>query len=420
MDSMGTARWLSIVGIGEDGWDGLPPAARAAVESAAILYGGSRHLDLVPAVAGQERLSWPSPMTEAFPGLIARRGQRVCVLASGDPSWYGVGATLSRLVPAAETTVIPAASAFSLAASRLGWPLQDCRCLTVHGRPLELVVPHLQPNAKLLLLSWDGTTPAKLAALLRARGFGASRLTVLEAMGGAREGRLEATAEAWTEERTADLNTIALDCAAAPGARILPLAPGLPDDWFEHDGQITKREVRAVTLSFLAPRRGELLWDVGAGSGSIGIEWMLRDPANRAIAVEHHPERIARILANAAALGVPGLTLARGKAPAALTGLDLHGLERPDAIFIGGGLTTEGVLATCWDALPPGGRIAANAVTLESEAVLFDAHKRLGGELTQIAVARASAVGGFRGWRAAMPVTLWRAEKPHAEGTWTA
>ncbi|PWC39060.1 precorrin-6y C5,15-methyltransferase (decarboxylating) subunit CbiE [Azospirillum sp. TSO35-2] len=412
---MGTARWLTIVGIGEDGWDGLSPAARAAVEHAAVLYGGTRHLGLVPAVAGQERVAWPSPMTDAFPGLLARRGQRVCVLASGDPSWYGVGATLSRLVPAAETMVIPAPSAFSLAAARLGWPLQDCRCLTLHGRPLELVVPHLQPNAKLLVLSWDGTTPATLAALLRARGFGASRLSVLEAMGGPREARLEATADTWSTERVADLNTIALDCVAAADARVLPLAPGLPDDWFDHDGQITKREIRAVTLSFLAPRRGELLWDVGAGSGSIGIEWMLRDPANRAVAVEHHAERIARILANAAAFGVPGLTLARGKAPAAL-----EGLERPDAVFIGGGLTADGVLDACWSALPPGGRLAANAVTLESEAVLIDAHKRFGGELSQIAVSRASAVGGFRGWRPLMPVTLWRVEKPQAEVAWTA
>ncbi|MBP2297638.1 precorrin-6y C5,15-methyltransferase (decarboxylating) subunit CbiE [Azospirillum picis] len=410
MDSTASPRWLTIVGIGAEGWDGLPPAGRAAVESAAVLYGGERHLGLVPAVAGQERLSWPSPMTGAFPDLLGRRGQRVCVLASGDPSWYGVGATLSRLVPASETTVIPAPSAFSLAAARLGWPLQDCRCLTVHGRPLELVVPHLQPNAKLLLLSWDGTTPAKLAALLRARGFGASRLTVLEAMGGPREERHEATADGWSMDRVGDLNTIALDCVAAPGARILPLAPGLPDDWFAHDGQITKREVRAVTLSFLAPRRGELLWDVGAGSGSIGIEWMLRDPANRAVAVEHHEERIARILANASALGVPSLALARGRAPAALAGL-----ERPDAIFIGGGLTGDGVLEACWEALAPGGRLAANAVTLESEAVLIDAHRRLGGELAQVAVSRASSVGGFRGWRPAMPVTLWRVEKP-----WTA
>lgn len=410
MDSMGTGRWLTIVGIGEDGWDGLSPAGRAAVEHASILLGGSRHLGLVPVVAGQERSAWPSPLTDAIPGLLAQRGQRVCVLASGDPSWYGVGATLARFVPAAETTLIPAASAFNLAAARLGWPLQDCRCLTIHGRPLELVIPHLQPNAKLLLLSWDGTSPSRLAALARARGFGASRLTVLEAMGGPREGRIDATADGWTMERVADLNTIALECVAAPDARILPLAPGLPDDWFEHDGQITKREVRAVTLSFLAPRRGELLWDVGAGSGSIGIEWMLRDPANRAIAVEHHDERIARILANAAALGVPGLTLARGKAPAAL-----DGLERPDAIFIGGGLTADGVLDACWTALPASGRLVANAVTLESEAVLIGAHKRLGGELAQVAVSRASNVGGFRGWRPSMPVTLWRVEKP-----WTA
>ena len=407
MDSMGTARWLSIVGIGEDGWDGLPPTARAAVESAAILYGGSRHLDLVPAVAGQERLSWPSPMTDAFPGLIARRGQRVCVLASGDPSWYGIGATLSRIVPADETLVVPAPSSFSLAAARLGWPLQEAVCLTVHGRPLELVIPHLHPGARLLILSWDGTTPAKLAALLTARGFGPSRIVALESMGGPHERRVDATADAWNAERIADLNTLAVECVAAPGARSLPRAPGLPDDWFEHDGQITKREVRAVTLSWLAPRRNELLWDVGAGSGSIGVEWMLSDPTNRAIAVEHKADRLARIPANAAAFGVPGLELVRGKAPEALSGL-----PAPDAVFIGGGLTVEGVLDACWSALKPGGRIVANAVTLESEAMLIATHKRLGGQLSQIAVSRAAPIGGFMGWRPLMPVTLWFGEKP--------
>ncbi|MGF7173850.1 precorrin-6y C5,15-methyltransferase (decarboxylating) subunit CbiE [Azospirillum doebereinerae] len=407
MDSTSPPRWLSVVGLGEDGWDGLSPAARAVVERAEFLIGGARHLSLIPAIAGQERAAWPSPLTDAFPSLLARRGQRVCVLASGDPSWYGIGATLSRIVPATETMLIPAASAFSLAAARLGWPVQETVCLTVHGRPLELVVPHLQPNARLLVLSWDGTTPAKLAALLRARGFGASRLTALEAMGGPRESRTEATAESWTAERIADLNTVAVECIAAPGARILPRAPGQPDDWFEHDGQITKREVRAVTLSFLAPRRGESLWDVGAGSGSIGIEWMLADPANRAVAVEHREDRVARILSNAAAFGVPGLEVARGKAPGALAGR-----TPPDAVFIGGGVTNEGVLDACWDALKPGGRLVANAVTLESEAVLFDAHKRLGGELSQIAVARAAPVGGFRGWRPLMPVTLWRVDKP--------
>lgn len=407
MDSTSPARWLTIVGIGEDGWDGLSPNARAAVERAEWLLGGARHLSLVPEIAGQQRTPWPSPLHDAFPALLERRGQRVCVLASGDPSWYGIGATLSRVIPAAETLVLPAPSAFSLAAARLGWPVQEAVCLTVHGRPLELVVPHLHPGARLLILSWDGTTPAKLAALLRARGFGGSRITALEAMCGPREAMTEATADTWTAERVADLNTLAVECVAGPDARILPRAAGLPDEWFEHDGQITKREIRVVTLSFLAPRRGELMWDVGAGSGSIGIEWMLSDPSNRAIAVEHHGERIARILANAAALGVPGLELVRGKAPDALAVL-----PSPDAVFIGGGLTGAGVLETCWTALKPGGRLAANAVTLESEAVLIDAHKRLGGDLTQIAVSRASPVGGFRGWRPSMPVTLWRAEKP--------
>ena len=407
MDSTSIPRWLSIVGLGEDGWDGLPPTARAVVEQAEWLIGGARHLALVPAVAGQERSSWPSPLTDAFPALLARRGRRVCVLASGDPSWYGIGATLTRVVPAAETAIHPAPSAFSLAAARLGWPLQDTACLTVHGRSLELVIPHLQPNARLLLLSWDGTTPARLAALLQARGFGASRLVALEAMGGPREGRTAATAAEWAADRVADLNTLAVECVADAGARILPRAPGLPDAWFEHDGQITKREIRAVTLSFLAPRRGERLWDVGAGSGSIGIEWMLADPANRAVAVEHRADRVARILANATAFGVPGLEVARGRAPEALAGL-----APPDALFIGGGLTNDGVLETCWDRLKPGGRLVANAVTLESEAVLFEAHRRFGGELSQIAVSRAAPVGGFRGWRPLMPVTLWRVEKP--------
>lgn len=406
------SRWLSVVGIGEDGWDGLSPAARAVIERAACVYGGARHLAFLPVVPGQERVVWPSPLPDALPGLLARRGQPVCVVASGDPLWYGVGATLARVVPAHEMMVLPAPSAYSLACARLGWPVQDTRCLTLHGRPLELVIPHLQQNAQLLILSWDGTTPAKLAALLRARGFGASRLTAMEAMGGPREAQRSASADTWDQEAealgpVADLNTLAVDCVAGPDARIHPLAPGLPDAWFDHDGQITKREVRAVTLSLLAPLRGETLWDVGAGSGSIGIEWMLTDPANRAIAVESHPDRQTRILANATALGVPGLELVRGRAPAAL-----DGLSAPDAVFIGGGVSNDGVLDSCWSALKPGGRLVANAVTLEGEAVLYDAQRRLGGELTQISVSRAVPVGGFRGWKPFMPVTLWRADKP--------
>ncbi len=406
--SASPTRWLSVVGLGEDGWNGLAPAARALIEGAELVAGGARHLALVPERPGQQRFVWPSPLVEAWPVLLARRGRPVCVLASGDPSWYGIGATLARRVPAEEMRVLPGVSAFSLAAARLGWPLQDCVCLSVHGRPLERVIPHLVPGARLLMLSWDGTTPARLAALATARSFGASRLTVLEAMGGPRERRREARADAWTEARVEDLNTVALECAAERGARVLPRTPGLPEDWFAHDGQITKREVRALTLSWLAPRRGELLWDVGAGSGSIGIEWLLADPANRAIAVEPRADRAERIPVNAAALGVPGLELVRGAAPGALAGL-----LPPDAVFIGGGLTVPGVLDACWAALAPGGRLVANAVTLESEAFLVGAQSRLGGQLSRIAVSRAEPLGGFLGWRPLMPVTLWRVEKPY-------
>lgn len=400
-------RWLTIAGIGEDGWDGLSPAARAAVTGASLVIGGARHLSLIPPQEGQERMAWPSPLADAFPGLLARRGRDVCVLGSGDPSWYGIGATLSRLVPADEMRVLPAPSSFSLAAARLGWPLQDTVCLTVHGRPLELVIPHLHPGARLLVLSWDGTTPARLAALLSARGFGPSRLTVLEAMGGVRERITSFPAAAAPADTVADLNTIAVEVAAEPGARVIPLAPGLPDDWFDHDGQITKREIRALTLSFLAPRRGALLWDVGAGSGSVGIEWMLCDPTCRAIAVEGRGDRSHRIPANAAALGVPGLELVVGTAPDALAGL-----PRPDAVFIGGGLTNGGVVDACWAALRPGGRLAANGVTLETEAALTDWKKGLGGDLVRLSVARAQPLGGFLGWKPLMPITLWTVEKP--------
>lgn len=400
-------RWLTIAGIGEDGWDGLSPAARAAITDAALVIGGARHLSLIPECAGQERMAWPSPLSDAFPGLLARRGQDVCVLASGDPSWYGIGATLSRLVPAAEMRVFPAPSSFSLAAARLGWPLQEVGCLTVHGRPLELVIPHLHPGARLLVLSWDGTTPGTLAALLSARGFGPSRLTVLEAMGGVRERITSFPAAEAPADPFADLNTVAVEVVGEPGARVIPLAPGLPDDWFDHDGQITKREIRALTLSFLAPRRGGLLWDVGAGSGSVGIEWMLCDPSCRTIAVEGRGDRSGRIPANAAALGVPGLELVVGTAPDALAGL-----PRPDAVFIGGGLTNAGVVDACWAALKPGGRLAANGVTLETEAALTDWKKRLGGDLVRLSVARAQPLGGFLGWKPLMPITLWTVEKP--------
>lgn len=394
--------WLRIVGLGAEGWDGLSPAARELVESATLLVGGRRHLEAVPPVAGQERMAWPSPLHDAFDTILGRRGEPVCVLGTGDPFWYGIGATLARHLDPAEMRVVPHASAFSLAAARMGWSLQEAACVSVHGRALERVIPELHDGARLLVLSWDGTTAAALADLLRERGFGRSRMTVLERMGAADEARHTAIAQAWDRPRTADLNTIAIDCVADADAFAVAAAPGRPDAGFAHDGQITKSEVRAVTLSLLAPGRNEYLWDIGAGSGAVGIEWMLSHPGNRAVAIEARDDRIARIGANARSFGVPELECVQGRAPAALADL-----ATPDAVFVGGGLTTPGLLATCWRSLRPGGRLVANSVTVEGDAVLAEALTRYGGGLTRIAVSRAEPLGGFRGWAPLRPVTLW-------------
>jgi len=395
-----SAPWLTILGLGEDGLDGLSLAARQRIAQARLVVGGTRHLNLIGETAA-ERLAWPSPLQEAFPQILARRGEPVVVLASGDPFFFGVGSLLAQITPPAEILCLPQPSAFSLAASRLGWPLQDCALVTLHGRALEKIIPHLQPGAKILALSWDGDTPAKLAALLRDRGLGASKLTVCEAMGGPRELLRSALADNFDIATIDPLNTVALDICGE-GARIPPKTPGLPDDWFEHDGQITKREMRALTLSQLAPRPHELLWDVGAGSGSISIEWLLADPFTRAFAIEKHPERCARIRRNAASLGVPHLTVIEGEAPDAL-----QNLEQPNAIFVGGGFTAPGLIDLCWNALAPRGRLVVNAVTLESQADLFAAQQKFGGELVQTQFARADAVGRFRGFRPMMPSVQW-------------
>ncbi len=399
-------RWLAIVGIGEDGIDGLPPAARTLVAQAALVVGGQRHIALVGPVSA-ETYVWPSPIEDALDAIEAWHGRPVCVLASGDPFFFGVGTMLMRRFSPSEMVCVPAPSAFALAAARLGWSEQDCAMLSLHGRPLEAIVPHLQANARILALSWDGTTAGKLAALLKARGMGRSKLTVCEAMGGPRERIRTSEAEGFALRDVAALNTIALEVAADRDARVLPRAPGLNDDWFEHDGEITKRDIRAITLSALAPRRGELLWDVGAGSGSVGIEWMLADPANRAIAIEERADRAARIARNALALGAPALSVVTGKAPHAL-----DDLPAPDAIFVGGGGTAPGVIDRVVDALRAGGRLVANAVTLETQAASVEWRSCWGGELVQIAMAHAEPVGRFFGWRAAMPIVQWRWVKP--------
>ncbi|MEI4272535.1 precorrin-6y C5,15-methyltransferase (decarboxylating) subunit CbiE [Klenkia sp. LSe6-5] len=387
-----------VVGVGADGWDGLPPLSRAAVEGADVLVGSARQLDLVPGGVA-ERRPWPSPLVPAIPGLFAElAGRAVVVLASGDPMLSGIGTTLARELGADAVRVLPAPSSVSLACARLGWAVEDTQVVSLVGRPVELLHPHVHPGRRLLVLGSDGGTPAAVAALLTARGYGESVVTVLAALGGPEEAMTTGTAAAWAD-RTHPLVVTAVECR---GSALLPTTPGLPDDAFEHDGQLTKSEVRAVTLARLAPVPGQVLWDVGAGSGSIGIEWMRVHPSSRAVAVEPVAERAARITRNAAALGVPGLQVVHGRAPEALAGL-----PAPDAVFVGGGATTPLLLDACWDALAPGGRLVVNAVTVQSEAVLADWQSRYGGAMVRLAVQRAEPVGGFLGWRAAMPVTIW-------------
>jgi precorrin-6B C5,15-methyltransferase / cobalt-precorrin-6B C5,C15-methyltransferase len=402
-----TRRWLSIVGIGEDGVEGLSPIARGLIAGADIVFGGERHLKLAAPLMKGEAKRWPSPFSAAVGEVLAARGRQVCVLASGDPFFYGVGSVLANHIAPEETLVVPAPSSFSLAAARLGWALPDIALVSVHGRALDRIRPHLHPGARVLALTSDGEGPEALARLLAATGFGASRLTVLEALGGAKE-RVRTTAAAEFDlTKVGELNIVAIEVAASAGARTIAYAPGLADALFEHDGQITKREIRAVTLSALAPLRGELLWDIGAGSGSVAIEWMLAHPSLRAVAVESRADRAANIRRNAAAFGVPELDVMQGCAPEALLGL-----APPDAVFIGGGASDEGVLDTAIAALRPGGRLVVNAVTLETEAALIARHASLGGTLTRIAIARADRIGGKSGWRSAMPVTQWVWVKP--------
>ena len=400
-------RWLSIVGIGEDGVEGLSSVALQLIRSAELVVGGARHLELASELIRGRRLAWPSPISDAFPEIERHRGRAVAILASGDPFHFGVGKQIAAFVQADEFICLPQPSAFSLAAARMGWPLQDVSLVTLHGRALNGIIRHLQPGARILALSWDNATPRKLSELLTTHRMGKSRMTVLEAMGGARERIRHATASNFDIEEIQPLNTIAIEMVAEPEAVIIPLAPGLDDDFFEHDGQLTKREVRAVTLSSLQPLQGQLLWDIGLGAGSVAIEWLLRHPSLRAIGIEARSDRAGRAARNAAALGVPELEIVHGRAPEAL-----EGLARPDAVFIGGGMMDDGVFDAAWSALKSGGRLVANAVSLETEARLAGYFQHFGGDLVRLQVARADRVGGMSGWRPTMPVTQWRVRKP--------
>lgn len=398
--------WLTIIGIGDDGLAGLAPASRAMVETAEVIVGGARHL----AMAGElpaKRIEWRQPFADSIAEVATWRGRRVVVLASGDPMWFGAGAMLARHFPRREILVLPHLGAFSLAAARLGWPLADCLTLSVHGRPLDALRLHLAEGRRLLILSESGATPAAAARLLSDTGWGPSRMTVFEHLGGGAEAEQSATAAQWGVQKATDLNTIALECRAAPGVRGSSRLAGLPDDAFQHDGQLTKREIRAATLAALAPLPGELLWDIGAGSGSIAIEWLRADDRLSAIAIERDTARAAMSARNATQLGVPGLAVVLGTAPAALSGL-----PSPDAVFVGGGLTDPALLPNVWGVLKPGGRLVANVISIEGERALYEWQAQHGGSLTRLAVSRAEKLGSHLGWRALAPVTQLAVVKP--------
>ena len=399
-------KWLSIIGIGEDGLAGLSPIAISCLNKAQIIFGGERHLAMLPHADNREKIPWKSPFKTSITDIISRRGQAVCILASGDPLCYGVGATILQDIPISEITIIPAPSAFSLACSRLGWSLTEVETLSLCGRPVSLLQSYIYPGAKLLILSEGKHTPANVAEMLINRGYGNSQITVLEKMGNINENMITDIPTNWQEKNIAPLNTIAVECVADKGIVGLSKFPGLPDSAFHHDGQLTKREIRAVTLSSLAPNPGELLWDVGAGCGSISIEWMRSDRRCRAIAIEQNSTRLNYIADNAAALGTPNLQIIAGKSIEIVPTL-----PPPNAIFIGGGVTAPEILESCWHSLLPGGRMVVNVVTLEGEQRLYQWYENVGGNFSRIAIQRAEPIGKFLGWKAMSPVTQWAGVK---------
>jgi precorrin-6B C5,15-methyltransferase / cobalt-precorrin-6B C5,C15-methyltransferase len=402
--------WLSIVGVGEDGWDGLNHEAKRAIASSELLYGGTRHLALIPTSASSAtRIRWPSPMAPAVQQILTEyRGKmRVTVLASGDPMLHGVGVPLTRDLVVDEFRVIPQVSAFSLVCARLGWPMADTILITLVNRPVQQLLRHLYPSQRLVIFSEDGSTPATVARLLTESGYGASKLDVYENLGGSSERNTTGSAAIWSNKQCGKLNLIAVLCASDATANPLSITPGLPDDIFETDGQLTKREVRAVTLARLAPLPNQTLWDIGAGTGSIGIEWMRLHPSCCCVAFEAREDRAARILGNAVRLGVPNLQVIQGTAPATFASL-----RSPDAIFIGGGVGNDDLFDACWAKLSPGGRLVANAVTLQSEASLVARHAIYGGDLMRMMVSRAEPIGSSYGWRPMMPITQWTVTKP--------
>lgn len=400
------ARWLSVIGMGEDGIAGLSHHARALLDEAEVVVGSARLLTFLGKTMAEQH-EWPQPFSAVVDRIKPLRGRRTVVLATGDPLHFGVARKLMEIVPFAEMEIVPHLSSFSLAAARMGWPLGDCDAITLHGRPAANIEAFIQPGARLIALTADAGTIPEVVRRLIVRRYGPSEITVLENMGGPRETSTRFRAADFTSGTFSDLNTLAIECRAEAGAALLPRVAGLPDESFIHDGQLTKREVRAATLAALAPYPGALLWDVGAGCGSVAIEWMRAARGARAIAFESHPGRLKMIGENADSLGTPRLKVIAGEAPASL-----HGHERPDAVFIGGGMGIPGVFEESWAALKPQGRIAANVVTLEGELHLVDLHEKYGGDLVRLDVSYLARIGELRALKPRMSVLQWRAVKP--------
>lgn len=400
---------MTVVGIGADGWRGLTPEARTLVENADVVLGGERHLAMLPDLIDQIRESWPSPLREGLPAVLEMfDGQAIVALASGDPLVSGVATTLVDVLGKDAVTVVPALSSVALARARMRWSAESTEVVTLVGRDPHLVARSLAPGLRLLVLSSDGTTPAEVAGLLTAAGYGASHLTVLADLGAETESQSEGLAATWGDQVSPALNVIAVELASS-GATALGLTAGLPEDAFDHDGQITKRDLRASALARLAPLPHQLLWDVGAGAGSVAIEWMRAHPTCRAVAIEARQDRADRIAGNAQRLGVPGLQVVTGQAPDAL-----DELEAPHAIFIGGGASRPGLVDACWAALRPGGRLVVHGVTLQTESVLAAAYAERGGELSRIHIEHAAPIGSFTGWAPARVITQWAATKGDA------
>ncbi len=394
--------WITVIGIGEEGLTGLAPALRTMIDTCDVLIGGQRHHEKVPEFTG-ERLNWDNGFDLALDEIEKRRGQALVVLGSGDPLSYGVGSTLARRFGGDSLRVYPAPGAFSLAAAAMAWSIPDSQLLTIHGRPLEVLNLYLSPGARLLVLSRDGGSPAQVAALLTAQGFGGSRITVLENLGGETQNQYDNKAEDWSFERASELNTLAIECV---GDTALSRAPGLPDDAFDHDGQLTKRQVRAATLAALQPLPGQLLWDIGAGCGSVAIEWLRLGGHRRAVAFESNADRLARIAHNAANLGVPGLQIVEGTFPESAE------TKVPDAVFVGGGISQPGVLDAAWEALASGGRLVANGVTVQAEQTLAQFQTDHGGDLVRIGVERAVPIGSKTAFKPMLRVTQYAGTKP--------